>query len=225
MKCSRNSEERGIMDSSAELSLALARVWPGSVMRDGAAALSLSSSHCSQEETFNISAGLTHCVTAVWRAVGSRLFTPIPAICEYASFHTAWHLCASWQVGREERLFCLLESFIPQLTPVDGRGHQVQPFICWLETWINLKFFRSKFLLINGRSGWRVFIVQIQSRFYFLFQLHKVKSPHIVIIVRWTWRLGFPEFRAMTSAFLHPTNKTTKFPVIIYIANNHFGSI
>lgn len=48
------------MDSCAELSPALARVWHGSVMRDGAAPLSLSS-HCYREETFNITAGLTHC--------------------------------------------------------------------------------------------------------------------------------------------------------------------
>lgn len=65
--------EEGIMDSSSRLSPALARVWHGSVMRTGAAALSFFSLHCSQEETFNITVGLTHCPRGVWRAVACRL--------------------------------------------------------------------------------------------------------------------------------------------------------
>lgn len=63
------------MDSSARLSPVLARVWHGSIMRDGAAAHSFFSLHCYKEETFNIAVGLTHCPAVVWRAVACRLFT------------------------------------------------------------------------------------------------------------------------------------------------------
>lgn len=62
------------MDSSARLSPPLARVWHGSVMRDGAAALFLLSSLFVRRD-FNIAAGSAHCPVVVWRAAAYWLCT------------------------------------------------------------------------------------------------------------------------------------------------------
>lgn len=62
------------MDSSARLSPPLARVWHGSVMRDGAAALFLLSSLFVRRD-FNIAARSAHCPVVVWRAAAYWLCT------------------------------------------------------------------------------------------------------------------------------------------------------